>query len=382
MAKEKRGEQTKSCLIIQSVRKQLTLETPQKIVNMSNYKLPKIEELLEAGVHFGHQVRRWHPKMEPYIYGVKQNIHIIDLEIAHKNLEKACEFLYETASKGGQIIFVGTKKQAHDIVSIEAKRSGAMYVIERWIGGTITNHRVIRLNIDKLLNTIRKKELGELEKYTKKERLLIDREVEKLQRSIGGITALKGVPAALVVVDSKREKTAVREAVRSGVKVVGLVDTNSNPAGVDYVIPGNDDALKSIALILKAFGDAVEAGYKKYAKDVEDKKIEVAAIQAAQAAAQVAASQAALAEAAVVSTDEAMRVAKDLSASFKEAIKEEAEVIGDETNEGKVVIDTKPVEIKEAKPKEVKKATKPAKIEKSKLKPSPKVVKETKAKKK
>ncbi len=325
---------------------------------MSKYILPKIEELLEAGVHFGHQVRRWHPKMEPYIYGVKQNIHIIDLEITHKNLENACEFLYETASKGGQIIFVGTKKQAHDIVSIEAKRSGAMYVIERWIGGTITNHRVIRLNIDKLLNTIRKKELGELDKYTKKERLLIDREVEKLQRSIGGITALKGVPAALVVVDSKREKTAVREAVRSGVKVVGLVDTNSNPAGVDYVIPGNDDALKSIALILKSFGDAVEAGYKKYAKEAADKKAEIEAAQAAQ----LAATQAALAEAAVVSTDEAMRVAKDISASFKEVIKEEAEVIGDEIDEGKAELESKPVKVKAVETKPVKVKSKSAKV--------------------
>ena len=267
--------------------------------------------------------------MEPYIYGVKQNIHIIDLEITHKNLEKACEFLFETAAKGGQIIFVGTKKQAHDIVSIEAKRSGAMYVIERWIGGTITNHRVIRLNIDKLLNTIRKKESGELDKYTKKERPLIDREVEKLQRSIGGITALKGVPAALVVVDAKREKTAVREAVRSGVKVVGLIDTNSDPAGVDYVVPGNDDALKSIALILKAFGDAVEAGYKKYAKEAEDKKI----------------------EASVVSTDE---------------------VIGGEVDDGRIEPEIKSVESK----------PKTAKIKKSESVAIPKVVKEAKGIKK
>ena len=201
--------------------------------------------------------------MEPYIYGVKQNIHIVDLEITHKNLEKACEFLYETAAKGGQIIFVGTKKQAHDIVSIEAKRSGAMYVIERWIGGTITNHRVIRLNIDKLLTTIRKKELGELDKYTKKERLLIDREVEKLQRSIGGITALKGVPAALVVVDAKREKTAVREATTMGVTMIALVDSNVNPKGIRFVIPGNDDAVGSLEMITKLVAGAVTEGKAK-----------------------------------------------------------------------------------------------------------------------
>lgn len=233
---------------------------------MSKYKLPKIEELLAAGVHFGHQVKRWHPKMEPYIYTVKKNIHIIDLEQTESMLKVACDFLYETAKSGGQIILVGTKKQARDILEIESKRSGALYVTERWIGGTLTNYKVIKKNIDKLLNFIRRKETGDLERYTKKERLLIDREIEKLQRYVGGIVALRGTPSAIVAIDTRREKTAINEASKYNVPVVALVDTNSDPSGVKYVIPGNDDAIKSVALILKAMADAIEEGYKDFEK--------------------------------------------------------------------------------------------------------------------
>jgi small subunit ribosomal protein S2 len=236
---------------------------------MSKYKLPKIEELLSAGVHFGHQVRRWHPKMEPYIYGVKNNIHILDLETTEKGLKKACEFLFDIASKGGQIIFVGTKKQARDIVQLEATRSGALFITERWLGGTITNYRVIKKNTDKLVDLIKKREANELTQYTKKERLLIDREIEKGNKYYGGIVTLKGAPAALFVVDTKREKTAIKEAAKAGVPVVALVDTNSDPREVTHVIPGNDDAIKSIALILKSVSSAVEEGYKEFASKSE-----------------------------------------------------------------------------------------------------------------
>src|SRR3989338_2368458 len=176
------------------------------------YKTPKIDQLLEAGVHFGHQVRRWHPKMEPYIFSVKKNVHIIDLEQTEELLKKACDFLFETAKNGGQIIFVGTKKQAREIIQIEAKRCGALYVTERWIGGTLTNFRVIKKNIDKLISLMKRRGEGELDKYTKKERLMIDREIEKLQRNIGGIIALRGTPGAVFVVDARRERTAIREA--------------------------------------------------------------------------------------------------------------------------------------------------------------------------
>ncbi|HLC93815.1 MAG TPA: 30S ribosomal protein S2, partial [Patescibacteria group bacterium] len=218
---------------------------------MAKIKTPKIEELLDSGVHFGHQTKRWHPKMEPYIFSVRKNIHIIDLEQTEELLKNAGNFLYGKAANGEQIIFVGTKKQAREVVENEAKRCGALYVTERWIGGTLTNFRVIKKNIDKLVNLMKRRGEGELDKYTKKERLMIDREIEKLQRNIGGIIALRGSPGAVFVVDARRERTAIREAKRAGVPVVALVDTNSDPAGIDLVIPGNDDAIKSIAIILK-----------------------------------------------------------------------------------------------------------------------------------
>lgn len=228
------------------------------------YKIPTIEELLKSGVHFGHQVRRWNPEMTPYIYIQRKGIHIIDLEQTHELLKKACEFLYKVASNGGQIILVGTKRQAKEIIEIEGRRSVTLFVSERWLGGTITNFRIIKKNLDKLVELRKKREAGELEKYTKKERLLIDREIEKLNKFVGGIVSLNGHPQAIFVVDGRREKTAVREANKAGIPVVGLIDTNTNPAGIDYVIPGNDDAIRSIAIIVKTVADSIEAGYKEF----------------------------------------------------------------------------------------------------------------------
>jgi len=239
---------------------------------MAKYKLPKIQDMIDAGVHFGHQAKKWHPKMEPYIYTVSKNIHIIDLEKTEEMLDKACKFLYEQASLGKVIVFVGSKKQIRDIVESEGKRSGALYVNERWVGGTITNFDTIKKNIDKLLDYIKGKEEGKFSIYTKKERLLIDREIEKLQLTYGGITSLKKSPDVLFVIDPKREKTALREAKLSDVPVVSIVDTNVNPTIVDYPIPGNDDAIKSVALILRAVADAVEEGYKEFGKSEKEKK--------------------------------------------------------------------------------------------------------------
>lgn len=239
---------------------------------MAKYKLPKIQDLIDAGVHFGHQAKKWHPKMEPYIYTVSKNIHIIDLEKTEEMLDTACKFLYEQASLGKVIVFVGSKKQIRDIVENESKRSGALYVNERWIGGTITNFDTIKKNIDKLLDYIKGKEEGRFSIYTKKERLLIDREIEKLQLTYGGIASLKKSPDVLFVVDPKREKTALREAKLSGIPVVSIVDTNVNPTIVDYPIPGNDDAIKSVALILRVIADAVEEGYKEFGKSEKEKK--------------------------------------------------------------------------------------------------------------
>jgi len=241
---------------------------------MAKYKLPKIQEMIDAGVHFGHQAKRWHPKMEPYIYMVNKNVHIIDLEKTEELLGKACEFLYEQASKGKIIVLLGTKKQFKEVIQTEAVRSGALYVNERWVGGTITNFETIKKNINKLLDYLKGKEEGKFSIYTKKERLLIDREIEKLQATYGGITSLKKSPDVLFVIDPKRESTAIREARRSGVKVVSVVDTNANPTTVDFPIPGNDDAIKSVALIVRAVADAIEEGYKEFGKAEKKKKEE------------------------------------------------------------------------------------------------------------
>lgn len=210
--------------------------------------------------------------MEPYIYTVNKNVHIIDLEKTEEMLEKACNFLFEQASLGKVIIFVGTKKQSKEVIENEAKRSGALFVSERWVGGTITNFETIKKNIDKLLGYIKGKEDGSFSIYTKKERLLIDREIEKLQLTYGGIASLKKAPDVLFVIDPKREKTAIREAKRSDVPVISVVDTNANPTEIDFPIPGNDDAVKSVALIVRAIADAVEEGYKEFGKSEKEKK--------------------------------------------------------------------------------------------------------------
>jgi len=233
---------------------------------VAKYKVPTIEELIEAGVHFGHQVRRWHPKMEPYIYMVNKNVHIIDLEETEKLLKKACEYLFEVAKSGKSIIFVGTKRQSKEIIEAEAKRCGAMYVSQRWIGGAITNFKMIKANLDKLLGFIKGREEGKFDKYTKKERLLIDREVEKMMLVYGGIITMKGNPGALFVIDPKRERTAIREAMAAKIKTVALVDTNTDPSDINYPIPANDDAIKSVALLVRTISNAVEEGYKEFDK--------------------------------------------------------------------------------------------------------------------
>lgn len=233
---------------------------------MAKYKVPTIEELIEAGVHFGHQVRRWHPKMEQYIYMVNKNVHIIDLEQTESLLKKACEYLFEVAKSGKTIIFVGTKRQSKEIIEAEAKRCGAMYVSQRWIGGAITNFKMIKANLDKLLGFIKGREEGKYDKYTKKERLLIDREIEKMLLVYGGIINMKGTPGALFVIDPKRERTATREAMASKIKTVALVDTNTDPSNVDFPIPANDDAIKSVALLVRTISNAVEEGYKEFEK--------------------------------------------------------------------------------------------------------------------
>lgn len=235
-------------------------------------KIPSINELFESGVHFGHQVRRWHPSMGKFIYTAKNGIHIIDLEKTQQRLEAASNHLYEIAKKGGKVVFVGTKKQSRDIIELEAKRCGALYVTDRWLGGTISNLGVIKKSVKKLTDYIKGKETGEFAKYTKKERLLIDREVEKLTKKVGGLIGMNEIPQALFVIDPKREKTAIREARQAGLKVVSLIDTNADVRDIDFPIPGNDDAIKSAAIIVKTLADAIEEGYAAYAKSLTEAK--------------------------------------------------------------------------------------------------------------
>lgn len=236
------------------------------------YKLPSIEELIDARVHIGHQIKKWHPNMEPYIFAGKKGIHVVDLEKTIECLDKAAEAAYNMAKEGKKIVFVGTKRQAKDLVELEAKNSGAMYVTERWLGGTITNFPMLRKSIKKLLDYKEKKEKGEFTKYTKKERLLIDREIEKLEKYFGGLTALTSNPDALVIIDAKKEKTAVKEAQTKNIPVIAIVDTNTDPKQVDFPVPGNDDAIRSIAILLKSISAAIEAGYKEYAENAASKK--------------------------------------------------------------------------------------------------------------
>lgn len=219
-----------------------------------------LEELLEAGCHFGHQVRRWNPKMAPYIYGAREGVHIFDLAKTREGLLGAAEAVRKLASEGGVILFVGTKKQIRDIVRDAAARVGAPYVSERWLGGTLTNFEQIKRSTDNLARMKKEREAGEYQEYTKHERLLLDRKIAELERKFGGIAALTKIPDMLFVLDTHQEEKTVLEAQKMGVPVVGVVDTNADPAKIDYPIPANDDAVKSVALIVEFITKAVEEG--------------------------------------------------------------------------------------------------------------------------
>jgi len=223
-------------------------------------EIPKMRELLEAGVHFGHQVKRWNPKMAGYIFAARDGIHVLDLAITVSELQKACEFLKNVASDSGKVVFLGTKRQAQPIIVEEAQRVGAMYVVNRWIGGLLTNFESVSKRIERMEDLEAKRERGEFGDLTKKEQLLIDREIEKLNRLYGGVRGLRKLPDALFVVDVKKEINAVREAKKREVPVVAICDTNADPDFVDFPIPGNDDAIKSIKILVGAAADAVLEG--------------------------------------------------------------------------------------------------------------------------
>jgi small subunit ribosomal protein S2 len=219
-----------------------------------------LKELLEAGAHFGHQAKRWNPKMKPYVFTTRDGVHIFDLAITAKKLQEACEFVTKWVSEGNEIVFVGAKRQAKAIVREEATKVGAPYVTERWLGGILTNWEEIDLRIKRLKELKEKREKGDLSLYTKKERLLIDKEILRLERFFGGLAALTVRPEALFVVDTRREIVAVKEARQLNIPVVGLVDTNADPDLVTHVIPINDDAVRSIKLVVTKIAEAYGLG--------------------------------------------------------------------------------------------------------------------------
>lgn len=220
----------------------------------------RMKELLEAGVHFGHRSRRWHPKMRSYIFTERNGIHIIDLQQTIRMLEEAYSFVRDTCAEGGTILFVGTKRQAQENIEIQANRCGMPYVTLRWLGGTLTNFRTIRQRCDYLIELEKQKELGEFARLPKKEALWKERELNKLQKRFGGIKNMYYLPSALFVADISRESIAVKEANVLGVPVVAMVDTNCDPDPVNYVIPANDDAIRAIKLMASKISDAIIEG--------------------------------------------------------------------------------------------------------------------------
>ncbi len=216
-----------------------------------------MKQLLEAGVHFGHQTRRWNPKMAEYIFAERNGIYIIDLQKTVKKIEEAYDFMKEVGASGKPILFVGTKKQAQNAIVDEAKRCGQYYVSERWLGGMLTNHKTISTRIKRLNDIERMEEDGTFEKLSKKEVFKLKAEHEKLEKFLGGIRDMKGMPGALFIVDPKKERIAVKEARILGIPIVGIVDTNCDPDDVDYIIPANDDAIRAVKLIAGRMADAV-----------------------------------------------------------------------------------------------------------------------------
>ena len=219
-----------------------------------------MREMLEAGVHFGHQTRYWNPKMAPYIFGHRNKIHIINLEQTVAKFQEAAKFAKQIAARGGNILFVGTKRAARELVAAEAERCGMPYVDARWLGGRLTNFKTVKSSIKRLKDMEAMVADGSVERLTKKEGLLFQRELDKLNKSIGGIKDMPGLPDALFVIDVGYHKIAVAEARTLGIPVVAVVDTNHSPDGVDYVIPGNDDSARAIALYAKGIADAVLEG--------------------------------------------------------------------------------------------------------------------------
>ena len=219
-----------------------------------------MKQLLEAGVHFGHQTRRWNPKMAPYIYTERNGIYIIDLQKTVKKLEEAYSFVREVSANGGNVLFVGTKKQAQDAIKEEAARCGGYYVNARWLGGMLTNFRTMRTRIDRLAQLRKMEEDGTFAMLPKKEVIKHQGEIEKLEKYLGGVKEMKKLPSCLFIVDPRKERNAIAEARKLNIPIVAIVDTNCDPDEIDYVIPGNDDAIRAIRLIASAMANAAIEG--------------------------------------------------------------------------------------------------------------------------
>ena len=220
-----------------------------------------MKELLEAGVHFGHQTRRWNPKMKPYIFGARNGIHIIDLQKTVRLLKTTYEFIAGIVSEGYSVLFVGTKKQGHDSIVEESERCGMFNVVNRWLGGTLTNFQTIRKSITRLKELETMKRDGTINRYTKKEILKMEKELFKLEKNLGGIKDMDELPGAVFVVDPKRERISVREARKLGIPVIAIADSNCDPDEIDFIIPGNDDAIRAIRLICRKVADACIEGH-------------------------------------------------------------------------------------------------------------------------
>ena len=228
--------------------------------------------MLDAGVHFGHQTQRWNPKMKPYVYTARGGIHIIDLQKSVVGAKNAAEFVHKIAAQGGRLIFVGTKKQAVEPIKEAAQKSGQFYVTKRWLGGTLTNFQTIKSSIDRLKRIDQMREKGELEYFSKKERASIEKEYVRLVDYLDGIRDMKDAPSCMFVVDITKEHIAVAEAKKLGIPVVGIADTNSDPGTIEYPIPGNDDAIRSIKLFANMVADAFLEGAKEYSSKARDEE--------------------------------------------------------------------------------------------------------------
>ena len=228
-----------------------------------------MRQMLEAGLHFGHQTRRWNPKMKPYIYGPRNGIYIINLDVTMKMFRKAYTYMVDAVANGGTVLFVGTKKQGQTIIREEAERCGMFFINHRWLGGMLTNFQTIKFSVDRLKKIESMQQDGSILRFPKKEVLQMEKERIKLDRNIGGIKNMRSLPDVIFIIDPKKEDIAVGEATKLGIPVVALTDTNCDPAGIDYLIPGNDDAIRAIKLITSMMAEAVVEGRARRGEEAE-----------------------------------------------------------------------------------------------------------------